>query len=82
MRCDDLKLDDKTLVVFSSDNGPEWTGPENMKQFATGWERITAWAKRAGAAGERRSLFEGGVQLPFIVRWPGHTPAGVKDDSR
>ena len=29
----ELELDDKTIVIFSSDNGPEWTGPEAHKQL-------------------------------------------------
>ena len=34
-----------------------------------------------GMRGRKRSLFEGGVRTPFIVRWPGHTPAGVKNNT-
>ena len=78
---DDLKLADNTLVVFSSDNGPEWTGPENMKQLRGGLGTYFSVGETGGRRGRKRSLFEGGVRSPFIVRWPGHTPAGVKDDS-
>jgi arylsulfatase A-like enzyme len=77
----DLKLDDKTLVIFSSDNGPEWTGPESMKQLRGGLGTYYSVGETGGRRGRKRSLFEGGVHLPFIVRWPGHTPAGMKDDS-
>jgi arylsulfatase len=59
-RLKELKIDEQTLIVFFSDNGP---------------------AKRAnGSAGELRggkhSTWEGGLKVPFIIRWPGHVPAG------
>lgn len=66
-------LDQNTLVIFSSDNGPESPSPNP--------EAIT-WYSRgetAGLRGQKRSLHEGGVGVPFIVRWPGKVPAGVID---
>ena len=66
----DEGLDSTTLVVFSSDNGPEspHDDPERVTYYSRG--------ETAGLVGQKRSLFEGGVGLPFIVHWPGRVPAG------
>lgn len=77
----DLNLDDRTLVIFSGDNGPEWTGPEKMKQLRDGLGTYYSVGETNGLRGRKRSLFEGGVRTPFIVRWPGSTPAGTRDES-
>lgn len=74
-------LDDNTLVIFSSDNGPEWTGPETLKKQNDGLGTYYSVGETGGRRGSKRSLFEGGVHLPFVVRWPGHTPAGAKDET-
>ena len=60
----ELGLDEKTLVIFSSDNGP-------LPTFGG--------ARAAGLRGSKLSLYEGGVREPFIVRWPGRVPAGCVD---
>ena len=58
-------LADNTIVVFASDNGPN---PPFKDHRRTGGLRGMKW-----------SLYEGGIRMPFIVRWPGHVPAGKVD---
>ena len=56
-------LDDNTLVMFASDNGP--------------WTTYGDHAGSAGPLREAKGTsFEGGVREPFIARWPGKIPAG------
>ncbi|MDA0347527.1 MAG: sulfatase-like hydrolase/transferase [Verrucomicrobia bacterium] len=77
-----LNLDNNTLVVFSSDNGPEATrGPEhkfhnNSKVGLGGYYSV---GESGGLIGQKRSLYAGGVRVPFVVRWPGIVPSGKVD---
>ena len=63
----DLKLDSKTLVVFSSDNGP-WLSFETHGG--------SAGPLRAG----KGTTFEGGMRVPTIFWWPGKIPPSTKQD--
>jgi N-acetylgalactosamine-6-sulfatase len=63
----EMGLDSNTLVIFSSDNGPAAYGPA-----------LTA-GSTAGLKGRKTMVFQGGVNVPFIVRWPGKVNAGVTD---
>lgn len=65
-----LGLDEKTLVMFSSDNGPHKEGGNRPDFFdANGPFR-----------GIKRDLTDGGIRVPFLARWPGRVPAGVVSD--
>lgn len=64
---------DNTLVIFSSDNGPEVLQPEanayvRLQKF--GHSSMGDWR------GAKRDVWEGGHRVPFVARWPGHVPAG------
>ncbi|EEF62820.1 sulfatase-like hydrolase/transferase [Pedosphaera parvula] len=61
----EMGLEENTILVFSSDNGP-------LPTF--NGKRTT------GLRGSKISLYEGGIRLPLIIRWPGHVPAGQVDE--
>jgi arylsulfatase A-like enzyme len=59
-----LGLDERTLVIFTSDNGP--------------WLSYGDHAGSAGPLREGKGTsFEGGVRVPFVARWPGRIPPGT-----
>jgi len=63
-------LDRNTLVVFTSDNGPHNEGKHHPELFNPS----------GGLRGMKRALYEGGVRVPFIARWPGKIKAGTVSD--
>lgn len=73
-------LDDNTLVIFTSDNGPWQNMPDRMFQteMMPFHEPVEPW--HAGSAGHLRgykaTTYEGGFRVPFIARWPGQIPVG------
>ncbi len=78
----ELGIDDNTLVVFSSDNGPEITGKNKITEdnsTGPGLGTYYSVGETGGLKGRKRALFAGGVRIPFLVRWPNKVPAGVVD---
>lgn len=67
----ELGLDENTLVIFSSDNGPSSDiGGVDGKFFNSS----------GGLRGHKGSLYEGGIREPMIARWPGHIAPGTTTD--
>ena len=67
---DDQKFAKNTMVIFTSDNGPEKTWLERIKRFG----HHSSGIYREG----KRSIYEGGHRVPFIIRWPAQVKAGSK----
>ncbi|MDF1812427.1 MAG: sulfatase-like hydrolase/transferase [Verrucomicrobiales bacterium] len=75
---DDLKLRENTLVIFTSDNGPEGSGKGNLKNPESQQNRT--WGSTGGLRGRKRDSHEGGIRVPGIVRWPGKIKPGTVSD--
>jgi arylsulfatase A-like enzyme len=65
-----LGIDDNTLVFFTSDNGPHREGGADPDFFDS----------NGPLRGIKRDLYEGGIRVPMIARWPRRIKAGAKSD--
>ncbi|MFW5756697.1 MAG: arylsulfatase [Tangfeifania sp.] len=64
----ELGLDENTIVLFSSDNGPHLEGGADPDYFDS----------NGPFKGYKRDLYEGGIRVPMLVRWPGKIEPGSK----
>jgi len=62
-------IEDDTMIVFTSDNGATYLGP--MAEF---------FDSTGGLRAYKGSIYEGGIRVPLIVKWPGHVKAGTESD--
>jgi arylsulfatase A-like enzyme len=62
-----LGLDGNTVIIFTSDNGPSNEGGKDCSFFESAGE----------LRGLKRDLYEGGIRVPFIVKWPGKVKKGA-----
>jgi arylsulfatase A-like enzyme len=70
---DDNGLRDDTLVILTSDNGPEWTAFVNS--------RANGRDPNGPLRGIKHDVWEGGTRVPFVARWPGQVaPGSVSDE--
>ncbi len=66
----ELGLDENTLVIFTSDNGPHNEGGHSANYFNS----------NGGLRGYKRDKYEGGIRVPMIAKWPGTIEAGTVAD--
>ncbi|QXD23059.1 arylsulfatase [Opitutia bacterium ISCC 51] len=68
-RLKELELEDDTIVIFLSDNGPRTSRQKND---------LYPDRYNAGLRGTKSSMYEGGIRVPFLIRWPNKIKAGAK----
>lgn len=68
----ELKIDDNTLVIFTSDNGAASTSQDHDQEF---------FNSNGDLRGAKRGMYEGSLRVPTLARWPGVVAAGASSDA-
>jgi arylsulfatase A-like enzyme len=71
---DDMGIADETVIVFASDNGP-------VTSAWLQWYETNAYGSTGGLRGRKHFLYEGGIKVPAIIRYPGVTRPGTSSDA-
>lgn len=66
-------LAENTVVAFTSDNGPAFFNPPYMLEAG---EPTFNERYNSGLRGSKGWIYEGGIRVPMVLRWPGHVPGG------
>lgn len=69
-KVEELGIADNTIIIFTSDNGPHIEGGADPEYFDS----------NGLLKGFKRDLYEGGIRVPMIAKWPGKIKAGSKTD--
>jgi arylsulfatase A-like enzyme/CubicO group peptidase (beta-lactamase class C family) len=75
---DSIGLRDKTLVIFTTDNGPWNNMQDTLRKRHDGQ---VAWGESGPLREGKGSTYEGGIRVPCVARWPGKIPAGRTSDA-
>ncbi|WP_297803057.1 arylsulfatase [uncultured Polaribacter sp.] len=70
----DLEIYDTTIIVFTSDNGPSYTGGTDAAYFNSAGPFLSKRGRTKGYT------YEGGIRVPMIASWPGHIKSRSKTD--